>query len=478
MPSWVRERKDLRVYQSRLAEKIKELLAITLWLDMGLGKTGIVLTAVVDLLNHFEVDRVLVVAPLRVAENTWPDEIKTWEHTHRITYTVLTGTASERESARRQLTDIHIVNSENFGWLVDRWGEAWPYDMVIFDDVTGLKEGRRRNKPGKKETEAAELACRKAKGGLTRFSYAVLARKQCSRVVILTGTPTPNGLTDLWGQAYVLDQGKRLMSSRSAFLKRWFIPDYMGFKWEPRPGAEAEIMAKMSDIAFSLDPSEHLRLPPVVFNDVPVHLPKKVLAEYRAFERESVSETYDVEAVSRGVLVNKLLQFANGGLYRQEENKERETLWVHDAKLAALEQIVTEAAGKPVLVAYTFKFDLDRIRRKFPKAVVFDEDPNAVKKWNKGKIQLLLAHPASIGHGLNLQYGGHIAVWFGLTWSLELYLQLNKRLPRPGQPHEHVIIHRLIALDTADEDVVRALDVKGATQECVTKSVNIRLGLT
>jgi len=438
-----------------MADQIKKRPAILVAADMGTGKSAAVLTAIRELLDEFVIRKVLIIAPLRVATDTWPDEIAAWSHTRVLSRSVLVGTAAERARAAHENTELHIVNRENLPWLWKLWGDRWPYELVVWDESSALKAWKKRTR------------CRQ----LTRFGALAAARKHIHRIVLLTGTPAPNGLQDLGGQAYVLDQGERLGRSRSSFEQRWFNSDYMGYTLTPKPHAEAEIMGLLGDVMVGLRAEDYIKLPPVVPNLVRVRLPDKVMQEYRRFERSMVSEAYDVEAVSRGVLTNKLLQFANGALYRGDKS----VVEVHDAKLDAFERVVEEAAGQSVLAAYTYRFDLDRLRKKYPRAVVFDESPNAVKDWNAGKIAIMLCHPASMGHGLNLQFGGHIACWYGLTWSLELYQQFNARLPRPGQKHHSVFIHHLVAVATADEDVLAVLSRKDATQRAVHEAVAVRL---
>lgn len=463
----VRPRSRLRPLQLYLAEKAIELPAVLLAVDMSLGKTGAALTAIRRLLDEFVIRKALVIAPLRVAENTWPEEIEAWEHTRLLSYSVVTGDEAKRRKALRKSADIYIINRENIRWLWKqmRDGKDWEFDLVVYDESSRLKGGRKRTAGSKKNPQARNLS---------EFGALAKARPFIKRVIELTGTPSPGGLQDLWGQAYFLDRGERLGRSRTAFERRWFESDYMGYTLTPREYAEREIMERMSDVMFSARAEDYLSLPPIVSNIVKTYLPSRVMQEYRRFERTLVSDLYDVEAVSRGVLTNKLLQFANGSMYREAEGK-REIVLVHELKLDALGSIVAEAAGEPMLVAYGFRFDLDAIRKKYPRAVVFEDEPDFVKLWNKGKIGMGLAHPASIGHGLNLQFGGHIAVWYGLTWSLELYQQFNMRLPRPGQKHHSVFLHHIVAAGTADEDVLAALARKGATQDSVVDAVRVRL---
>jgi SNF2 family DNA or RNA helicase len=455
---------------------------------MGAGKTGATLTALREMLDEFKITRVLIVAPLLVAERTWPDEIAEWEHTRVLQYSVLTGTPKQREAAARTDREIHIINRENLTWLWTflRNGKDWPYDCLVIDEASMLKNGRIRTKASvlKSEAERAKATGRTARATkrLTRFGVLAKAQEHCDRVIELTGTPAPKGLQNLWGLAYVADQGQRLGMSRSAFEKRWFDKDQYGFGLEPRPNAEREIVDRMGDLMFSLHPDDYAELPPLVSNVVEVRLPKPVLKEYKRFERSLYSETYDVLAVTSGALAQKLMQFANGSMYRSSENLNaageyvttKETIWVHDEKLDALECIIDEAQGESVLVAYNFKFDLAALKKKYPKAVVLRDDPNAVSNWNKGEIPLLLAHPASAGHGLNLQYGGAISAWYGLTHDLELYQQFNKRLYRPGQTRT-VFLHHICALGTADMDILPDLARKDATQGRILDSVVKRI---
>lgn len=421
---------------------------------MGRGKTGAALTAVRRLHDEFVIRHTLVIAPKRVAEETWPDEIAAWEHTAPLSLAVCVGTEAERRAALARRAEVTVINRENLPWLwaTLRDGADWFFDCVIVDESSMFKAGKKRTKLRR----------------LTRFGVLARARTMIDRIYLLTGTPAPNGLTDLWGQVYLIDLGQRLGRSQSAFLERWFDVDRYSYKVTPKPHAEREIMAAISDVMVSLPPV-HLVEPPV-FVPVRVQLPASAMKEYRRFERTLVSEAYDVEAVSRGVLTNKLLQFANGSMYREDGS----VVAVHDAKLDALDDLIERAAGDPVLVFYGFRFDLDQIRKRHPDAVVLNEDPTAVRRWNAGEIKVLLAHPASCAHGLNLQYGGHIAIWFGLTWSLELYLQANARLPRPGQTNL-VAIYQIIAEGTADEDVLRVLSYNEATQDAVTEAVRLRL---
>lgn len=494
----LRRREDLRPYQVRLLNKIKRIPGIILALPMGSGKTGTTLTAILDLLDEGRVSKVLVVAPRLVATATWPDEIEEWEHTRLLTWTLVRVEDDDQEvqaarkaayrfardvigldqrEARRfagrvatnvkrwkrerlatEDTEVHIINKEALPWLWEFFGQgkSWPYDMLVIDEASMFKNA----------------VMRTAKKQLSRFGVAVKARRYAKRVVLLTGTPAPKGLINLWGLAKVADGGKRLGDSKYWFQQRWFDKDYMGWNLEPKPHAEREIMERLSDIMFAMDETDCVDLPPKFDIPVKVTLPRRVMDEYRRFEESLVSEVYNVEAVNRGVLANKLLQFANGSMYREDGRH----VWIHDEKLEALENIIDEANGAPVLVAYTFRFDLERIRRVFKRAVVFGEgDVRETKaRWNRGEIDLLLAHPASVGHGQNLQFGGNISVWYGLTPDLEIYQQFNKRLHRSGQT-KAVFNHHIIAKGTYDEDILPLLASRDATQSRIVDSVRLRL---
>ena len=454
---------------------------------MGLGKTASTLAAIRDLLDRFEVRQVLIVAPLLVAETTWPDEIALWGFARPLTYEVLTGSAERREFRAKTPADIHIVNRENVAWLVDFWGDKWPYDMVVVDEFSSFKNPAKRTEPTKKAIEGAEAEARAASGGdeeaygkalkralsklkrgYTRFGAMCAVRKHIDRFIGLTGTPAPNGLLDLWAPTYLLDQGQRLGATFTAYRQRWFRSDFRGYSWTPHEHSCGEIMRSLSDIMVSLRSDDYLTLPDVVMNRVDAPLPAKAMKEYKEFERTLVSEMYGVSASTMGVLANRLLQFACGSLYLEDGDD----VFVHDAKLKALERIIEEAAGQPVLVAYSFRFDLDKILKKFPQSVHVSEDSTVIRRWNEGKIPILVVHPASASHGLNLQHGGHIAVWYGVTYNLEHYQQFNKRLHRSGQKNK-VIIHHIVAPGTADERVLDALQAKGATQDSVMDAAKV-----
>lgn len=477
--------------------------------DMGAGKTVACLTAIAQLLEDRIIRKVLIVAPLLVAETTWPDEIEEWEHTAHLTHTVLradddsdtirallemnklaakaqglTGKAADQEAERRTTldkqrlrkhlaetnTEIHIINKEGLEWLWKHFddGETWPYDLIVIDEASMLKRGKKRVRKSKKEDA-------KGKAPLSRFGMLAMARGKVHSVWELTGTPTPKSLLDLWGLAYVVDHGERLGAGRTKFERTYFRPPWRG-SWalEPTPDAEPAIMAALKDIMFSLDPEDYPELPPVFPVNRVITLPPDILAKYQKFEREQVSVEWNVEAVNAGVLHNKLLQYANGSMY----DVDGVDVPIHDCKLDALSDLVEELNGEPTFVAYTYQFDIGRIRKRFPKAVVLNEEnPREVKRaWNAGKIEMLVAHPASAGHGLNFQYGGCQAVWYGLTSDLELYLQFNKRLHRPGQL-KPVFLHHLIARGTLDEKIIPIyLNPRDRNQKRILDTVKVSFG--
>lgn len=472
MPSLL-EKSDLHNYQVYMAKEIKRRKTVLLWAEMSTGKTAATLTAIRRLLNEFVIRKVLVIAPLYVAENTWPEEIHQWRHLRFLKYSVVTGTQKQRTKALQADAEVYIINRENLPWLWKMLGaEGFDFDMVVYDESSRLKGGKHRTAKGKRKDGTR-------KGGrLSEFGALAKMRHKVEYVVELTGTPAPNGLRDLWGQAYIIDLGERLGGTQTAFLERWFDSDYMGYNYTPKAHAHEQIMGRLKDVTIGLRAEDYVELPRQIINPIRVNLPKKVMEEYKRFERTLVSEAYDVEAASKGVLTQKLLQFANGSMYREIEDTypvEKEIVEIHDAKMQALESIISEANGKQVLVAYGFKFDLKKILKKYPKAVVAGKTENWKELWDSGKAGILLAHPAQIGHGLNLQKGGYIQVWYGLTWSLELWDQFNRRLARQGQVNPFVIIHVILARGTADETVFEAMKTKGATQDSITEVVRKRI---
>jgi SNF2 family DNA or RNA helicase len=466
-PEVIRGIKDFRPYQTWMVDLIMRKKAVYLGVDMGMGKTTVCLLAIRRLLDAQRISKVLIVAPLEVAKNTWPGEIAVWRFSRSLRYSVIVGDAEQRKRALEKDVPIHIINRENLVWLYKTLGpKRWDYDALIYDEASRLKQGRKRTQLKKKKGG-------KRPSGRNLSEFGVLSRMRYAfkKVVELSGTPSPNGLHDLWGPIYILDKGKRLGESKTAFEQRWFDVSPYDYSVTPLPHAEGEIMGAISDVFFSLRSEDYLDLPPLVISDVKVKLDQISMKRYRFFERECAFTDWDVEAVNRGVLTNKLLQMANGSVYETDKTEKE----IHDLKIDALDRIVSEANGKPMLVAYSFKFDLRRLRKKYPRARVYGEGDNDLRDWNAGKIQMLLVHPMSAGHGLNFQHGGNIAVWFGLTWSLELYRQFVKRLHRSGQKAERVFMYRIIAENTVDEDVLSVLDDKGATQDRITERVRVRL---
>ncbi len=417
------------------------------------GKTVISLTAINELLyNYFDVSNVLVIAPLRVAQTTWPGEVKKWDHLQHLTLSKVLGSAKERRLALNTPADIHIINRENVKWLVEECGKEWPFDMVVIDELSSFKSNKAK-----------------------RFRALRKVRPRIKRIVGLTGTPAPNGLIDLWPQIYLLDQGERLGKTVTGYRNRYFNPGrrngYVVYDWVLKPGAEEAIYEKLDDICVSMKSEDWLQMPERIDREVVVRIPEAARARYDQLERDLLLpyEGGDVTADNAAVLSNKLLQMANGAVY-DENGSTRE---IHQAKLEALDDILEAANGQPVLVFYNYQHDRDRILKHIPTARVLDTEDD-IEKWNQGEIPVMLAHPASAGHGLNLQAGGSVIVWFGLTWSLELYQQANARLYRQGQ-NKSVIIHHLVAEGTIDEDVMRALEHKDTGQEALLAAVKARI---
>lgn len=461
-----RSEADLRKYQRHTVDLISQTLepngppGVIMALEPGAGKTVSTMTAIRKLLDAGKIKKVLIVAPLLVAETVWNQEIHDWLHISKTTYSIVTGDAKRRVTRASERTEVHIINRENLPWLWEHFakGAKWPYDFLVIDEASMLKNGKKRT----------------AKHKLTRFGTLAQARKHFKSVVELTGTPAPNGLVNLWGLAYIVDQGERLGRTKQAFLDHWFDQNQYSYEITPKPGAEKEIMDRIKDIMFSLDPKDYVDLPPLVQNNIKVRLPPKIMDEYRRFKRTLISEMYDVEAVNAAVLTGKLLQFCNGSVH----DNDGVVKWVHDCKLDALENLYDEVNGTPMLVAYSYKFDKERIKRRFPKAIILnevDDVTKTVKQWNAGDIDMLLTHPASAAWGLNLQKGSNISCWYGLTADLELWQQFNKRLWRSGQTADRVWQHRIIAEGTHDEEILPILDRKDAVQSMVLRATMIDL---
>ncbi len=441
-------------YQSFAIQRILDQPATGLFLDMGLGKTVCALTAAAELLhNRFEISRVLVIAPLRVVEDTWPKEIKKWEHLRYLKLAKVLGTERQRIAALNTQADIWAINRENVEWLVNHYGKKWPFDLVIIDELSSFKSPRAK-----------------------RFRALRKVRPLIKRIVGLTGTPAPNGLIDLWSQIYLLDQGERLGKTVTGYRHRYFDPDKrtrtVVYSWKPKPEAEEAIYRKLEDLCVSMKSEDWLEMPERIDRVIPVQLPPAARKRYEQLERDLLLPLAggDIVANSAAVLSNKLLQMANGAVYDESGGVQE----LHNAKLDTLEDIVEAANGRSVLVFYSYKHDLNRLLKRFPEARTLDTEQD-ITDWNAGQILIGLAHPASAGHGLNLQAGGHIIVWFGLTWSLELYQQANARLHRQGQEHS-VIVHHLVAEGTMDEQVMAALSRKATGQDALLEAVKARIG--
>lgn len=422
-------------------------------LEMGLGKSVITLTAIRDLcLDSFEVHRVLVIAPLRVARDTWPAEIQKWDHLKDLTYSVAVGTPQERLAALLKPVFIHIINRENVQWLIEESGLQWHYDMVVIDELSSFKSHQAK-----------------------RFRSLLKMRPQVRRFVGLTGTPAGNGLMDLWAEFRLLDMGKRLGRYITHFRDDFFTPDRRNgmqvFSYKPKPGAEEEIYRRIGDITISMKSTDYLQMPECVMNTVPVTLSEDEFNDYEAMTKKLVLELHGVEidAANAAALSGKLCQLANGAIYTEDKH----ILHFHDRKLDALEDLIEGANGKPVLVAYWFQHDLARIRKRFKVREL--KSSKDITEWNAGKIPVAVIHPASAGHGLNLQAGGSTMVWFGLTWSLELYQQTNARLWRQGQQSDTVVIHHIVTRGTIDEAIMKALSEKDKSQAALIDAVKAQL---
>lgn len=439
-------------YQSFAAEFILEHPVCCLMLDMGLGKTVVTLSALWELaLDYFDIGKVLVIAPKRVATDTWPRELSKWEHLTGLTASLVVGNREQREKALNCPAFLYIINRENVSWLVENF--RWDFDTVVIDELSSFKSNR---------TE--------------RFKAMKKVRPLVHRVIGLTGTPAPNSLLDLWPEMYLLDMGQRLGRFITGYRERFFNPDKRNreivYSYKPREGVEDVIYSLISDICISMKAVDYLDMPERIDNRIEVEMSAKEKKIYDDFCRDMVVQIGDEEldAVNAGVLSGKLLQMANGAVYGDD----RRVLPIHSRKLDALEDLVEAANGKPLLVAYWYKHDLARIREHFPEARCIDTSKD-ISDWNAGKVPMALIHPASAGHGLNLQEGGYTIVWYGLTWSLELYQQLNARLWRQGQKHT-VVIHHIITKGTHDEDVMKALENKDMRQSNLIAAVRARIG--
>ncbi|QEH69733.1 SNF2-related protein [Cellulosilyticum sp. WCF-2] len=429
-----------------------------LFLEMGLGKTSCTLTALNDLLfDYFDIGKVLVIAPKRVAESTWSDEIEKWNHVKDLQVSVVAGTEKQRIAALEARADIYTLGRDNVVWLVEYLQAnkiKWPFDALVIDELSSFKNTKSK-----------------------RFKALKKITPLLNHVIGLTGTPTPNSLIELWPQMYLLDRGERLGKTQGAYKDRYFYPvsgqGHVVYKYGLKEGAEKAIYEAIGDICVSMKSEDHLKMPERIDNFIELKLPANVMRAYKEFEKEKILEFKDdvLTAANAAVVAGKLLQFANGYVY----DDEKKSHFVHNVKIEALKEIIDTSQEQSVLVFYNFKHDYEALAKEFkalkPRTI---ETPQDIKDWNAGKIQLLLAHPASIGHGLNIQAGGHIIVWYGLTWSLELYQQANARLYRQGQK-ESVIIHHLVAQGTMDEQVIKILKEKDKGQNALMSAVKARI---
>ena len=440
-------------YQAYAIDYIETHPIAAVLLDMGLGKTVISLTAIADLLfDSFEAHRILVVAPLRVARDTWPAEIAKWEHLQHLTYAVCVGTPKVRRAALMAGADITIINRENLGWLIDSSGFDFNYDMVVIDELSSFKNHKSK-----------------------RFQSLMKVRPKVKRIIGLTGTPSSNGLMDLWAEFKLLDFGERLGRFITHYRNNYFIPDKRNgeiiYSYKPMPYAEDAIYRRISDITISMKSTDHLQMPELITSQYEVQLSEEETQRYEELKADFILELPEGEitAANAASLTGKLSQLANGAIYDDDGN----IIEFHDRKLDALEDLIEAANGKPLLVAYWFKHDLQRIKKRFNVREI--KSSKDITDWNNGDIPVAVIHPASAGHGLNLQAGGSTLIWFGLTWSLELYQQTNARLWRQGQTSGTVVIEHIITKGTIDERILKALSLKEVTQNALIDAVKANL---
>jgi SNF2 family DNA or RNA helicase len=445
-------------YQSYAIDYIENHPIATVFLDMGLGKTSITLTAINNLLfDSFEVHRVLVIAPLRVARDTWTAEVDKWDHLQNLNCSVAVGTEAQRREAFMKPADIYIINRENLQWLVEESGIPFIFDMIVIDELSSFKNHNTK-----------------------RFKAMLKVRPKVNRIVGLTGTPASNGLMDLWAEFRILDMGQRLGRFITKYRTDYFMPDKRNgqiiYSYKPLPNAEDAIYRQISDITISMKSTDHLQMPELVSSEYTVQLSDDEQEHYEELKRELVLTLADGEitAANAASLSGKLSQMANGAIY----DDSGDVIHIHDRKLDALEDLIEAANGKPVLVAYWFKHDLTRISERLKKLhIPFSrlDDSNSIRKWNNGEIPVALIHPASAGHGLNLQSGGSTLIWFGLTWSLELYQQTIARLWRQGQTSKTVVVQHIVTKGTIDDRIIKALSQKEHTQTALIDAVKADL---
>lgn len=453
--SLLRELKDLRPYQNAAVEFVKETKRCALFVDPGLGKTAITMTAFILMMDDFDCGRVLILAPPRVAKNTWPEEFKKWRHTRDKSFVVIRGTQTKREKLMRRSASFHIMSMGLLPWLKDKYpkGTKFPYDAIVVDESSKVK-----NKSTDRWRSLNTIA--------HRVEYFVL----------LTGTPSPNGLHDLWAQLYLIDRGERLGLTLGSFRDRWFRQNYNGHGYKAKDYAKNQIEDLIADKVFTLREQDYANLPPRIYNDIVIEFEPSTKSKYIKFEKtyilESITADKKIAAKNGAAITNKLQQLANGIVYDDLRDEHQ----FHSLKLDALEELFDELSGQTVFLAYQFKSDAKRILERFKKrgAKIFDDSKATEDAWNAGEIPMLLVHPKSAAHGLNLQFGGHVIVWYGLTFSLEDYYQLNKRLHRDGQKRP-VMIHHIIVKDTIDEDQLQSLNEKNGEQESMLNALSKRI---
>lgn len=445
-------------YQTYASEFIKSHDEAAVFLDCGLGKTSITLTALNDLMfDSFEFNKVLIIAPLRVAKVSWPDELKKWDHLSFLNYSLVVGTEKERIEALNKKADLYIINRENVEWLIEKSNYRFDFDCIVIDELSSFKNYRSK-----------------------RVKSLLKVRPRVKRIIGLTGSPAGNGLMDLWAEFRVLDMGKRLGRFITNYRNDYFMPDKRNneviFSYKPLPGAEDAIYKKISDMTISMKSTDYLDMPELISNEYKVYLSDKEIKTYKEFKNQYVMELFDKEitAANAASLTNRLSQLANGAIY----DDDKDITYFHDKKLDALEDLIEAANGKPVLVSYWFKHDLERIKTRLDKLKIVYEvisSVDSIRHWNEGLLQVGLINPASCGHGVNLQEGGSTIIWFGLTWSLELYEQTIARLWRQGQKSRTVVVEHIVAADTVDESILKALKTKDKTQSALIEAVKAEI---
>lgn len=440
-------------YQLAAIDFILKKKRCQLWMQMGMGKSVSTLTAITDLLDSFSVSKVLVIAPLRVANSVWKQEGENWQHLNSLRIVVCTGSEKQRLQRLQSDADVYVINRENVAWLCDLYQKRWPFDCIVIDEASSFKSASAQ-----------------------RFKSLKRVLPQTSHMVLLTGTPSPNGLMDLWAQCYLVDFGAALGKTMTAYKQRFFESDFMGYKFTPREGADDKIKSLVAPYTLSMRVEDYLDMPDYLPSIMGVDIGAKALKQYSEFEDNLFAEFkgHEIEAQSAAVLANKLLQFANGAMYVDEHKNYVE---IHNEKLEALAELLDDNPTENLLVAYNYQTDLERLQKRFPFATVLDKNPDTIKAWNAGKIKMLLAHPASAGMGINLQHGGSVIVWFGLSWSLEYYQQFNCRLYRQGQTKPVRIIH-LVSSGTIDERVVSVLNNKAASQNDLMNALKVTVPST